>query len=99
MIRRPPRSPLFPYTTLFRPPPAANILRKKYVVAAIRMKTAAADGVREKSQLLPRPARYLHQMKLRRIPKSRRDQHLSLRGMPIRQIGATIRPVSPRRLR
>src|SRR6266481_7269413 len=76
----------------------ANILRKKYVVAAVRMKPPAADGVREKSQLLPRSARYLHQMKLRGVPKSRRNQHLSLRGMPIRQIGASIRPVSPRSL-
>src|SRR5438132_2557218 len=28
MIRRPPRSPLFPYTTLFRSPPAPLAIRK-----------------------------------------------------------------------
>src|SRR2546430_17365699 len=28
MIRRPPRSPLFPYTTLFRPPPVSQLARE-----------------------------------------------------------------------
>src|SRR6266403_4749431 len=59
----------------------------------------AADGVRKKSKLLPLSARHLHQMKLRRLREPCRNQHLSLRGMPIREAGASIRPVSPRRLR
>src|SRR4051812_50038298 len=38
MIRRPPRSTLFPYTTLFRSPPAALIdsLRSKATLAATK---------------------------------------------------------------
>src|SRR2546426_7203036 len=37
MIRRPPRSTLFPYTTLFRSPPLAGFIGKLYLfVAAIK---------------------------------------------------------------
>src|SRR5260370_30689544 len=46
----------------------ANILRKKYVVAAIRMKPPAADGVPEKTQMLPCSSRLLHTLMLMRIP-------------------------------
>src|SRR6266700_5990390 len=72
---------------------AADILSKKNVVSAVRMKPPASDGVREKRQLLPRPARRLHQMKLRRLRKPRRNQHLSFCGMPIRQTGTSIRRI------
>src|SRR5713101_2718193 len=62
------------------------------------MKSPAAHRVREKRQLLPRPSWGHHQMKLRCLCKPRGDKHLALRGMPIGKIGASIRPVSPRRL-
>ena len=65
----------------------------------MRMKAPAPDGVREKSQLLPRPSRHFHHMKLRGLRKSRGDQHFAFCGVPIRQIRASIRPVSSRRLR
>src|SRR5260370_29414419 len=71
---------------------AANILRKKNVVAAVRMKPPAPDGVRKKRQLLPLPAWRFHEMKLRRFCEPRGNQHLSPHRMPIRQTGASLRP-------
>src|SRR2546430_12902584 len=49
MIRRPPRSPLFPYTPLFRSPQFAERLRKqpwcRRVLAGVPMETP--EGVRD----------------------------------------------------
>src|SRR3712207_8185122 len=54
MIRRPPRSTLFPYTTLFRSPriPASNIPRttpERMIVARDRIRAAAEGGQRVRS--------------------------------------------------
>src|SRR5437899_5065532 len=78
---------------------AANILREQNVIPAMWMKSSAANGVREKRQLLALSARHLHQMKLRGVPKPCGNQHLALRGMPVREAGTAIRCVSASRLR
>src|SRR5690349_23845351 len=46
MIRRPPRSPLFPYTTLFRSPAAAVDCRLGPVLDAVRTHRSGAGAVR-----------------------------------------------------
>src|SRR3712207_9342596 len=48
MIRRPPRSTLFPYTTLFRSPPF--VLRGKSIE---KLRVLAHDEVREQAHVLP----------------------------------------------
>src|SRR2546430_3883512 len=40
MIRRPPRSTLFPYTTLFRSPSAINAVRRARICARAHIQTA-----------------------------------------------------------
>src|SRR5256886_12982831 len=50
MIRRPPRSTLFPYTTLFRPPAAPAL------VAVPPMAIATPDAYRWWDELYPEPA-------------------------------------------
>src|SRR2546425_7812694 len=49
MIRRPPRSTLFPYTTLFRSPPLHGAPGRGQVPAD-RPQDARADGVRGRSE-------------------------------------------------
>src|SRR2546426_8323842 len=44
MIRRPPRSTLFPYTTLFRSPPWAREVRRAMQVAEVDWDLLAARG-------------------------------------------------------
>ena len=63
------------------------------------MKPPAANGIREERQLLPRAARHLHEVKLRRISEPRGNQHFAPRRMPIRKAGGAKRRVSPRSLR
>src|SRR5438034_9124049 len=86
-------------TIKLEPLAASNVLRKKNVVTAIRVKPPAAYRVREERQLLPLASRHLHQMKLGRLRKPRGNQHLSFRGMPIRQVRAPIGCVPPRSFR
>src|SRR3712207_7873335 len=63
MIRRPPRSPLFPYTPLFRPPPAERHPRLPPLLADLLRAGAARptahgsrDGRRERPLLRHRAA-------------------------------------------
>src|SRR5256885_9970689 len=42
MIRRPPRSPLFPYTTLFRSAGVEQVIAARACKAALRLETGAA---------------------------------------------------------
>src|SRR5258708_15037769 len=62
MIRRPPRSTLFPYTTLFRSPPSKNQATK-----SLRRTPAIAAGAEERARsraaafLLPKPSPRLRQ--------------------------------------
>src|SRR2546422_5094828 len=45
MIRRPPRSTLFPYTTLFRSEMLADTANRELVVQAVRRHIAGADRI------------------------------------------------------
>src|SRR5258708_18748580 len=54
MIRRPPRSTLFPYTTLFRSPTGGSV-----VLAAILLKLGAYGLVRFSLPILPDASRHL----------------------------------------
>src|SRR5438477_7936304 len=58
MIRRPPRSTLFPYTTLFRSHPAGGRLAiLDYVPNFPRLKVHLLDGTYEEVNLHPRKVR------------------------------------------
>src|SRR3989441_13375107 len=51
MIRRPPRSPLFPYTTLFRSPAGALVLLVAAAVAGLLIRRRAASRAGTEAQL------------------------------------------------
>src|SRR5260370_28427398 len=62
MIRRPPRSTLFPYTTLFRSPPVARLLQPGHHARPLRKPPARtrADGRADRhaaARRLPRRSR------------------------------------------
>src|SRR2546427_13286230 len=61
MIRRPPRSTLFPYTTLFRSPPVVAQGRKPDVFACGFCHRADGPGGPENSALAGLPAAYIVQ--------------------------------------
>src|SRR5256885_9532829 len=58
MIRRPPRSTLFPYTTLFRSPPRLNASRDNLDIHALRLRRSIRIRV-------PRPTRFPEQIRHR----------------------------------
>src|SRR2546430_5376466 len=81
MIRRPPRSPLFPYTTLFRSggvrrvrladrPAAAEAVDARRVV---RVRRVALEGARERDRLLP----VRRELAERLNPDPRSEEHTS----------------------
>src|SRR2546425_5965292 len=65
MIRRPPRSTLFPYTTLFRSPPAHGARRERRLD---RLELAVADGPGT-------PARLRHRDRRPDVEQDRAEQH------------------------
>src|SRR2546425_5941442 len=69
MIRRPPRSPLFPYTTLFRspaaPPPVSNSLTRYAQFEQLRSQFDAAKRYGESKPAHPEPPKELLQRALR----------------------------------
>src|SRR2546430_15035454 len=73
MIRRPPRSTLFPYTTLFRSLPACLVVREQFVCEhELRARAAVQElhgheGLARLRLVLPAPR--VHQL-LRRVPQA-----------------------------
>src|SRR3712207_9014865 len=63
MIRRPPRSTLFPYTTLFRSQPAPAVRGRPRVPGRAATETAAGRGARD-----ARLARLARGVRPRRVP-------------------------------
>src|SRR2546422_9554042 len=56
MIRRPPRSTLFPYTTLFRSLDSASVAHMEAVIAEVRAKTRGEIAVVTLPDIADRPA-------------------------------------------
>src|SRR3712207_7346211 len=71
MIRRPPRSTLFPYTTLFRSPPRRRARRR----AARRARPAPAARRRLGAQAAPHV--HVDPLRPRRGPALRSEEHTS----------------------
>src|SRR2546422_7386456 len=66
MIRRPPRSTLFPYTTLFRSPfTAANRQRSIHVAQSPRDTRSPAPGVRQHRTDIPRSEEHTSELQSR----------------------------------
>src|SRR2546427_7342694 len=57
MIRRPPRSTLFPYTTLFRSPGIQHLLHRREKRIHIHVHDVGNFGIRIFAQTQPRPDR------------------------------------------
>src|SRR2546426_3225467 len=57
MIRRPPRSTLFPYTTLFRSPQARSAVRRRCSASTPPKSSASSDCPGARSIVSPPPAR------------------------------------------
>src|SRR5436309_8525678 len=79
MIRRPPRSPLFPYTTLFRSAPGAS--RPRRTARSIRTRpTATGQGTpsRPRRERAPKPRRCgCRTIRPRTSPPGRSEEHTS----------------------
>src|SRR3712207_7175176 len=74
MIRRPPRSTLFPYTTLFRSLVAPHVpFRRVEVVVAglVRNQVAAVHGAAEPLEAVVQPVHRLH------VPQDRKSTRLN----------------------
>src|SRR3712207_8827822 len=71
MIRRPPRSTLFPYTTLFRSRPASRASSRSTVLSCGRIRTTRQDGGRV------RPCRVRRRGSRRRCRRPRSEEHTS----------------------
>src|SRR6266498_5403909 len=76
MIRRPPRSTLFPYTTLFRSP--GNPVSRPCMFGLLPLKTAPGRSEEHTSELQSRPhlvcRLLLEKKKHKRQPRTRRHQ-------------------------
>src|SRR3712207_8467652 len=84
MIRRPPRSTLFPYTTLFRSRPAAPRARARSRVSAAdtRYATTGSEGLDARRRLVERRPPERHQeldggVDLRLGPRDRKSTRLN----------------------
>src|SRR3712207_7270569 len=76
MIRRPPRSTLFPYTTLFRSEPGGVLSFEVAVGGEIPERSAPAQPGRQQNPVrAPRPTRSL--LKLQRLPGDRKSTRLN----------------------
>src|SRR5438045_7023112 len=76
MIRRPPRSTLFPYTTLFRSRPRADVelVRRRVLVARLRLARGPADPALH----FARPAERSHGVALDRKSTRLNSSHLGI---------------------
>src|SRR3712207_8359795 len=70
MIRRPPRSTLFPYTTLFRSIPAETVLTDLRLIRARRLSVGACQDAHFDGEHRPQDRR----LPLVRPPDARRDR-------------------------
>src|SRR2546430_7711080 len=84
MIRRPPRSTLFPYTTLFRSDPALKLLRRVLedpdYRARLRRDPDAAlreEGVESENLAADKPMETLDIRESRIAPQTRSEEHTS----------------------
>src|SRR3712207_6976325 len=75
MIRRPPRSTLFPYTTLFRSGPLAGGSRRRRAPALLRPQRPASTTERRATYVAPSRPVTVNAMVARRAPRS--EEHTS----------------------
>src|SRR2546430_6874927 len=75
MIRRPPRSTLFPYTTLFRSGDRANL--RQHVLAAIENAIAGAQHRLAVARYVPRETNARLELFLRAVQRDRKSTRLN----------------------
>src|SRR5205809_2937320 len=89
MLLRPPRSTLFPYTTLFRSPAGSSAARGRRRCAASRRRTARAGGASRSEEHTSELQSRLHLVCRLLLEKKKEFGHVrsSLRTYPIKQTG------------
>src|SRR5690348_18220088 len=87
MIRRPPRSTLFPYTTLFRSPPASRGRPSRARRRDARRGTRPTDRSEEHTSELQSPVHLVCRLLLEK--KKKETDHARLLALPLRHPGPT----------
>src|SRR3989442_5688976 len=91
MIRRPPRSTLFPYTTLFRSETALRMLERHAILRPLRPREAWLDRDRKSTRLNSSHVRISYAVFCLKKKKQPHTPTQPICGRPVRR-NATVRP-------